>query len=227
MGFKSFETIRYDHFCTSFISKWNRYCVSSSSSTRLVANIMIKNINVMKYLLFLEEPGQYECYFHFHHFGRRFGHWLGCQLIVDPFDLKGNKSVLETSFTIPFEQSVKNGSPLECAVTNYSDFSKGNTRNRWIKTSVFGKFTLSLLGLTPITKDKYDILEKENVESENILPSDNINLVVRNISRQIEDMKLQDPTDTNCSSDSDNQSILSFNEGTCSRGVPEEFVMVC
>lgn len=28
-------------------------------------------------------PGNYESYWHFNHGGRRFGHWLGCSVIVD------------------------------------------------------------------------------------------------------------------------------------------------
>lgn len=87
----------------------------SINHSKMFANI--------KFLTFCsEEPGQYECYWHFHHSGRRFGHWLGCQVIVDPFNLKGNKSVLETSFTMPFEQPLKTGSP----VTNYSEVAQGN-----------------------------------------------------------------------------------------------------
>ncbi|KAF7266096.1 hypothetical protein GWI33_020547 [Rhynchophorus ferrugineus] len=43
------------------------------------------------------ESGTYECYWQFMHNQVRFGHWLGCQVIVDPFDLKGNRSVLETT----------------------------------------------------------------------------------------------------------------------------------
>lgn len=39
-------------------------------------------------------------------------------------------------------------------------------------------------------------------------------------------MKLHDPTDTNCSSDSDNQSIVSLSESNSSKSLPEEFVVV-
>ncbi|KAK9737576.1 Ig-like domain from next to BRCA1 protein [Popillia japonica] len=39
-----------------------------------------------KICVLLEIPkiaGTYECYWHFYHEGRRFGHWLGCEVIVD------------------------------------------------------------------------------------------------------------------------------------------------
>lgn len=69
----------------------------------------------------LDQPGLYECYFHFHHKGRRFGHWLGCQVVVDPFDLKGNKSVLETSYLPPFETASRNVSSTSDDLYNISN----------------------------------------------------------------------------------------------------------
>lgn len=85
--------------------------------------------------IILDYPGQYECYWYFHHKERRFGHWLGCQVIVDPFDLKGNKSVLETSFVSEFISNPKKFkagdeySHIDDAVTQYSEIFKGKTYN--------------------------------------------------------------------------------------------------
>lgn len=50
--------------------------------------------------------------------------------------------------------------------------------------------------------------------------------LVRDINTRVEDMRLHDPTDTNCSSDSDNQSIVSLSESNSSKSIPEEFVVV-
>lgn len=79
-----------------------------------------------------------------------------------------------------------------------------------------------------LTTTNQELLQNDNKESEMNLqsPSDHMKSVVRNISRHLEDMKLQDPTDTNCSSDSDNQSIVSLNEVNYTKGLPEDFVMV-
>lgn len=82
---------------------------------------------------------------------------------------------------------------------------------------------------SPQHEDKYDHFNKAKDESENNLqnsPNIRQGSLVRNISKQLEDLKLQDPTDTNCSSDSDNQSTASLYEVDSTRGVPEEFVMV-
>ncbi|XP_050300721.1 uncharacterized protein LOC126739199 isoform X2 [Anthonomus grandis grandis] len=54
------------------------------------------------------QPGTYECYWQFTHNGRRFGHWLGVQVIVDPFDLKGHASVLTKSN--PLDMTLPSGS---------------------------------------------------------------------------------------------------------------------
>ncbi|XP_074032371.1 uncharacterized protein isoform X2 [Leptinotarsa decemlineata] len=51
--------------------------------------------------------------------------------------------------------------------------------------------------------------------------------VVRNIGSRVADMKLQDPTDTNCSSsDSDNQSIVSVPESRSSKGLTQDYIVV-
>lgn len=62
---------------------------------------------------FSAESGAYECYWQFMHNQRRFGHWLGCQVIVDPFDLKGNSSVLETTAAVhPPPRPLPTSSPI-------------------------------------------------------------------------------------------------------------------
>ncbi|KAJ8953180.1 hypothetical protein NQ318_003216, partial [Aromia moschata] len=61
----------------------------------------------------------------------------------------------------------------------------------------------------------------EDADAKNVLDR-----LVRDIGTRVEAMKLQDPTDTNCSSDSDNQSIISVSESNSSKSIPDEFVVV-
>lgn len=182
-------------------------------------------------LLFSVIAGQYECYWHFHHKGLRFGHWLGCQVIVDAFNLKGNKSVLDTSFSMPFEQSPESQHPFNYAV-KYSVPEIGKKCLMIIKTLCFVSFNhviwnIFIKGASPNNQDKYGKLENQtDMPDRNLDGSqDFFNTLVRNISRQVEDIKLQDPTDTNCSSDSDNQSIGSLNDGSFTK-LTDEFVVV-
>lgn len=85
------------------------------------------------------------------------------------------------------------------------------------------------LDATQIQRENtHEIFKEETNDQENDFqqPSNRLNYLFRNISRHMEDMKLQDPTDTNCSSDSDNQSIVSLNEDTSSRErLPKELVV--
>ncbi|XP_072396375.1 uncharacterized protein [Diabrotica undecimpunctata] len=153
-------------------------------------------------------PGQYECYFNFHHRGRRFGHWLGCQIIVDPFDLKGNKSVLDTAYLNPVTcyENIWQGTSVASNAFS-SSFNQSN-QTQDDKTSE----------LLPENKpDLFDFSESSNIYGDKI---------VRDITSRVEDIKLQDPTDTNCSSDSDNQSIISLPESNDSKGLPSEYVVV-
>ncbi|CAG9854334.1 unnamed protein product [Phyllotreta striolata] len=162
-------------------------------------------------------PGQYECYFHFHHKNRRFGQWLGCQVIVDPFDLKGNKCVLDTSYGSTFNVSSKETSAIEDfnisnPVTRYDAIWKGNDAGAHSPTGYS-------FNLNDGVANKTDLFD----EQAGGLPMEK---VVRELSSRVEDMKLQDPTDTNCSSDSDNQSIVSLSESNSSKGIQAEFVVV-
>nr|CAH7758211.1 unnamed protein product [Callosobruchus chinensis] len=50
--------------------------------------------------------------------------------------------------------------------------------------------------------------------------------LVRDISVRVGDIKLQDPTDTNCSSDSDNQSVISLAGSYDSKELKDDFVVV-
>ncbi|KAJ8924658.1 hypothetical protein NQ315_000809 [Exocentrus adspersus] len=163
-------------------------------------------------------PGQYECYWHFHHKDRRFGHWLGCQVIVDPFDLKGNKSVLETSFMSEFISNPKKFKmdleyQLGLPVTQYSEIIPDPSTPQ--------KYTFNIEQNPTKEEAKTDALtDDDEASAKNVL--DNL---VRDISARVEDIKLQDPSDTNCSSDSDNQSIVSLSESNSSKSIPE-FVVV-
>ncbi|KAJ8933882.1 hypothetical protein NQ314_013735 [Rhamnusium bicolor] len=167
-------------------------------------------------------PGLYECYWHFHHKERRFGHWLGCQIIVDPFDLKGTNSVLETSFAeyICNAKKFKTNDTdveddVEEAVTQYSEILQepGTSNSQTYTFNIEQKYTNE--------DEKSEEIKDEESSAKNVLDT-----LVRDISTRVEDMKLHEPTDTNCSSDSDNQSIVSLTESCSSKSLPEEFVVV-
>lgn len=66
------------------------------------------------------------------------------------------------------------------------------------------------------TKD-VDLLNKKTDLYDNQVTRIPMDKVVRDLSSRVGDMKLQDPTDTNCSSDSDNQSIISLSESNSSK----------
>lgn len=50
-----------------------------------IINHLLNNVLciINKCFVFVVFPGNFESYWHFHHDGRRFGHWLGCAVIVD------------------------------------------------------------------------------------------------------------------------------------------------
>ncbi|CAG9821727.1 unnamed protein product [Phaedon cochleariae] len=164
-------------------------------------------------------PGQYECYWHFHHKERRFGHWLGCQIIVDEFNLKGNKSVLETSYQSRQPKPVKpsvagdfyriDGDSM---VKQYSNVWQGAAPSD-------GRCTLNLD--LPLKAEEAANINDEESDS----AKQDHEQLVRRISVGIEDIKLQDPTDTN-DSDSDNQSIVSLTESNSSKGYSQGYVVV-
>ncbi|XP_057653370.1 next to BRCA1 gene 1 protein-like [Diorhabda carinulata] len=171
------------------------------------------------------QPGQYECYFHFHHENRRFGHWLGCQVIVDPFDLKGNKSVLDTCFIKNTEDFSKEVATNPDDVYNISD-PITHYGNIWQGTSAAAKAFESVLGTQSpdvVPEHKNDLLD---LQSERTTSTVTMDKVVRDINTRVEYIKLEEPTDTNCSSDSDNHSIISLPDSDCSKGIPSEFVVV-
>lgn len=169
------------------------------------------------------QPGQYECYFHFHHENRRFGHWLGCQVIVDSFDLKGNKSVLETCY-----HTKSNDSSKEVA-SNPDVFNISNPithyGNIWQGTSAAAKaFDSAINKQSPdiVPENKNDLLDLQSEPTNSTLTMDK---VVRDINSRAEYIKLEEPTDTNCSSDSDNHSIISLPDSVCSKE-PSEYVVI-
>ncbi|KAG5871599.1 hypothetical protein JTB14_010723 [Gonioctena quinquepunctata] len=145
------------------------------------------------------QPGQYECYWHFHHNERRFGHWLGCQVIVDAFDLKGNKSVLETSFPTEFNLPSENVRPVRDdiygndVVTRYSNVWQGPAY-----AEACNNYTVKWQQ----NKDE----KRRSVTSENLMPLEKHELEIF--------------------SDSDNQSIISLSDSNCSKGVQGDYIVV-
>ncbi|CAH2007744.1 unnamed protein product [Acanthoscelides obtectus] len=166
------------------------------------------------------EPGQYECYWHFHHKERRFGHWLGCQVIVDPFDKKGHKSVLDTSPPIPSfntaPQKFEEDYNLDQVMNQYSEIIQGPSTSEPVNNYTFN------------VNSEYNNIKNEPEEDvcDIGLDKQTYDKLVRDIGSRVDDIKLQDPTDTNCSSDSDNQSVISLSDSNDSKDLKEDYVMV-
>lgn len=85
------------------------------------------------------------------------------------------------------------------------------------------------------TSHRYTFNIEQNIKHDEVKPKEIIedeetknviDTLVRDINTRVEDIKLHDPTDTNCSSDSDNQSIVSLSESNSSKSIPEEFVVI-
>lgn len=146
-------------------------------------------------------PGQYEAYWHFHHKGRRFGHWLACQITVDPYPVK-NEKIKQCSFAPSLSPSLP---PYE-----YQD----TLENARFCSDAFKREAPESpkpLNTEEVTKDLKDLTLDAAEDND--------------LSREEEKARADD---TNCSSDSDNQSIISIadtNTSICS-GSSDEFVVV-
>lgn len=146
-----------------------------------------------------EIPGHYECYWHFYHNGRRFGHWLGCQVIVDPSPVKPEDfSFLEpASKTFLYRQSKK--------------LKMETPENIEKETETF------------VYKDHAYFINEEEAKTLNNEED------LQDVSASMEKLTINIPADdTNCSSDSDNQSIISIADSntSASSGSSEDFVLV-
>lgn len=74
--------------------------------------------------LFIVTPGKYESYWHFTHKGRRFGHWLGLEVIVDkkvPHQEPSRSQVYFKSDDVAGEGT----SNIQQPITQYIDVTSG------------------------------------------------------------------------------------------------------
>ncbi|CAH0548093.1 unnamed protein product [Brassicogethes aeneus] len=135
------------------------------------------------------EQGRYECYWHFHHKGRRFGQWLGCQIRVEPFRDAANK------------------------IVEKQDDGQANL--------------LSYAGATMSSSVAVEGDEQKISEAPQYLNALDMHEVLRQINTRMMPMSLN-PTDENCSSDSDNQSVKSTSDDgrNVAAKLSDEFVVV-
>lgn len=142
--------------------------------------------------MLLGTPGQYESYWHFHHKGTRFGHWLGCHIIVE-----SPIPNYQTSSPIPIDEGIKPDFP-----NPFEDH--------------FAVVLAQPESPKPLNTDEVT----ENMQNLSLDGAEDDN----NLSKQ----ETVAAEDTNCSSDSDNQSINSIadtNSSICS-GSCYDFVVV-
>ncbi|KAF2902828.1 hypothetical protein ILUMI_03364 [Ignelater luminosus] len=177
------------------------------------------------YLEIPKKAGNYESYWHFYHDGRRFGHWLGCRVIVDPPPVKLSSPPIDI-LTSETEQSVLlrnwTSTPKKLDTKENKEFETPNIDgaelNKFCSLSV--REDLQEDGL----KAKINEIKSENKKvntADNLMTKyDEINVT----AADLEDLKLYD---SNSSSDSDNQSIISIADSNSSAHSPsDEFVVV-
>lgn len=149
----------------------------------------------MNHILFLAAPGKYESYWHFYHKERRFGRWLGCQIIVDPYPVPNNNTaddaLLQTSTQFATSSPLPN--PFE------DHFAPESPRS-----------SPKLLNTDALTEDLQHLSIENDADKNGILE------------------ETKTATVDNCSSDSDNQSIVSLADSNTSdsTGTSEDFVVL-
>lgn len=163
------------------------------------------------YLEIPRKSGNYECYWHFYHEGRRFGHWLGCQVIVDPSPVKlipSPKENVDIDEKEALTKSLING--------NWSETPKKNTAENI--THVDDNIALRFM-------EELRLQDVVNTSGEHVEDKK-----ISNVDDDIPDLKNYDSAvnDSNSSSDSDNQSIVSLADSNSSvNSAPsDEFVVV-
>lgn len=163
--------------------------------------------------IFLEVSGNYECYWHFHHMGRRFGHWLGCHIIVDEPQTKNHKYdiinigenyelVLPVSWTKNLKKNLE--SPKESNTENAKEVTEDKEDEHYLLSS-------------NIQQKSGD----EKSEDEKMLDT------LEELNNSLKKLDLIGNTcHSNCGSDSDNQSIISIPDSNTTVSSNENFVMV-
>lgn len=177
------------------------------------------------------QSGKYECYWQFMHDRRRFGHWLGCQVVVDPFDLKGNRSVLATS-NAPTNLDFKpeNASaptygfiPDEAvALARFEEFLKGtNGDPAQRKSSDSSKSAEALASL-------YKSLQNDQKKDEDSVVKTITEELVCEVSENVDHISFDEneDSDTNSSDDENLSESLLAGYSSSKNSFKDEFVLV-
>ncbi|XP_018320895.1 uncharacterized protein LOC108734015 [Agrilus planipennis] len=197
-----------------------------------------------------KKPGKYENYWYFHHLGRRFGHWLGCQVVVDQSHLKTKQCSISNDTLNPFaeNQTLK----LKSDVSNLPKRDGFNSPTSFVDNlPPVDDPSFTALEISKLIDDlKGKICNSETIPdtTTNTNTLDNnkdINLKISdvNLNKQekellqkdildidtkLVDLKICNSDDISTTSDSDNQSIVSVTESNTTSGseMSEEFVLV-
>lgn len=179
----------------------------------------------------IETPGNYECYWHFHHNGRRFGHWLGCYVIVDePIRASALKpctyygidfcdprcSPQESSpYLLSTPKKVKHGESSE-KLQEYLVNRPSSPK----KIRMDSPIDLSMDKITTEVKTTNDVL------SQNSQQNAEVNRRIEEVSANLNNLVIE-TNNLAVFSDSDNQSVASIPESNSSSTDPaNEYVLV-
>ncbi|GJQ84231.1 hypothetical protein Trydic_g2899 [Trypoxylus dichotomus] len=165
-------------------------------------------------------PGTYECYWHFYHEGRRFGHWLGCEIIVDgppvkniPFLPSPTYDVINIQDTyelvLPTSMTSRKIQKDEMPDDNPDDFVNPFKSIPSTTKCVNCFPPLNVFEEAPTTFEK--AVDTEDMDKQ----KDDVQIAE-------EENKL----DTNPFSDSDNQSIISISDSSVNSATSEDFVLL-
>ncbi|KRT84310.1 hypothetical protein AMK59_1205, partial [Oryctes borbonicus] len=164
-------------------------------------------------------PGTYECYWHFYHEGRRFGHWLGCEIIVDgppvknvPFLPSPTYDVINIhdayELVLPTSWTAHKKKEEETVDDNPENFVNP-FKSIPSTTKCANCFTPNMVEETAATFAK-------------ITDTDDDKKQKNEVAEAPEEVKV----DTNPFSDSDNQSIISISDSSVNSGTSEDFVLL-
>lgn len=171
---------------------------------------------VVVYLEIPKKPGNYECYWHFYHEGRRFGHWLGCQVIVDA-------------------SAVKLPSPIKIRPMDAKEPDPNAAVNTsWSWSSTPKKLKTDEAEFDALTRDNrnFCLLLAQEAATDKLLNTAVdvcVSEEIQNVSADLQELQIYDTiVIPDSSSDSDNQSIVSIADSNSSvNSAPsDEFVVV-
>lgn len=112
--------------------------------------------------------GNFESYWHFHHGGRRFGHWLGCSVIVSE-DKHSEIIILDRSNQLPFQESLASNGPVDLTMkcSKLDTFvTESNTKKTFSSVFEFNTLNGSVADSSPPHVAELNQVEKVKQENE-------------------------------------------------------------